>query len=227
MKLKNKRILIVSPHPDDESIGCGGLITKAKEQGNKVFVLYMCVGKCRQLVTGSTEENVRLKELEDVAKEGNFKHKMLFIGDEFMRLDSLPQKSLIDPIEDTIQDFKPDIICIPSLESYDQDHRATHCACITALRPTPKEIRHFVPTVLVYEEPYTWTIGETFKPNFYIDITGYEKNKTKLMQLYKSQSREPPFSRSEENLIAHMTVRGSEIGVKSAEAYILLRGELS
>jgi len=223
MKLENKRILIISPHPDDEVIGCGGLLEIAKQKNCEVFIFYICVGKCRQLVTGSTEEDTRLKELESVAKACNFKYKILFIGKEFVRLDTVAQKDLIDPIEDIIEEFKPDIICIPSPESYDQDHRATYTACITALRPIPRKIRHFVPTVLIYEEPYTWTIGRLLKPNFYLDMTGLEERKVALMKLYKSQDREPPFSRSGENLVHYMRIRGSEVGLKSAEAYHLLR----
>jgi LmbE family N-acetylglucosaminyl deacetylase len=225
MKLDNKNILIISPHPDDEVIGCGGLLEVAKHKNCKVFVFYMCIGKCRQLVTGSTNENTRLKELESVAKSCNFKYKVLFIGKEFMRLDTLAQKDLIDPIENIVEEFKPDIICIPSSKSYDQDHRAVYAACITALRPIPRKIRHFIPTVLVYEEPYTWTIKNTpTAPNFYLDMTGMEKKKTELLKLYKSQNRESPFSRSAENLMHYIGIRGAEVGLKSAEAYYLLRG---
>lgn len=225
MKLKDKRILIISPHPDDEIIGCGGLIEKAKQDNCKVFIFYMCVGKCRQLVTGSTDEDTRLKELEKVAKQGNFNYKIRFIGKEFVRLDTVAQKDLIDPIEDVIEEFKPDIVLIPSPESYDQDHRATYTACITALRPVPRQIRHFVPTVLVYEEPYTWTTGRVFKPNFYLDTTGVEEKKVALMRLYKSQDRKFPFSRSGENIVCHMKIRGCEVGLQSAEAYYVLRSE--
>lgn len=226
MNLENKKILIISPHPDDEVIGCGGLLEVAKQKRCPVFILYICVGKCRQLVTGKTEENQRINELDTVAKECSFKYKILFVGAEFVRLDTVAQKDLIDPIEDTIEDFKPDIVLIPSPESYDQDHRATYTACITALRPIPQNVRHFVPTVLIYEEPYTWTVGKVIKPNFYLDTTKIEEKKVSLMELYKSQNRDPPFSRSGENLVHYMRIRGSEVGLKSAEAYYLLRGLL-
>lgn len=224
MKLDNKKILIVSPHPDDEVIGCGGLLAYAKDKKCEVLVLYMCVGQSRQLITGSTNENIRLKEIENVAREGGFNYQILFIGHEFVRLDTVAQKKLIDSIEDIIEYFKPDIVCIPSPESYNQDHRATYTACITALRPIPRNIRHFVPTVLIFEEPYTWTTGGLLKPNFYLDTTNLEEKKVALMKLHLSQDRPSPFSRSAENLVHQMRIRGSEVGLKSAEAYHLLRG---
>lgn len=224
MKLKNKKILIISPHLDDGIIGCGGLLAYAGKNNCEVFHLCMTIGRSRQLVTGNTDENIQQKELDDVAKAANFKYKILFTGKGFLRLDTIAQKDLVDPIEDTIQEFKPDVVCIPPPESYNQDHRATYTACITALRPIPRKIRHFVPIVLVFEEPYTWTTGKLLKPNFYIDTTGIEEEKINLMKLFKTQDREPPYSRSRENLIHYMRIRGSEVGLQSAEAYYLLRG---
>lgn len=221
--IKNKKVLIVSPHPDDEVVGCGGLIKRIKENGGEVFVLYVSVGQCRQLVTGQTEENTRLKETEEVSRFFDFNYKFVFIGEEFMRLDSLPQKSLIDPIEDKIQEFKPDIVCIPCKDSYDQDHRAVFNACITALRPTPQGIRHFVPIVLEYEEPYSWSLGEGFKPNFFLNITNQLDSKIKGLKLHTTQYREDPFARSGENLIRLSGMRGKEVGIKYAEAYKLHR----
>jgi len=227
ISLGSKKILIISPHPDDEVIGCGGLIAEAKRQECDVFVLYICTGACRQLVTGRTDEIIRSKELEDVANFGGFEYEILFNGENFVKLDVVPQKDIVDPIEDLIEKKKPDIICIPHGSSYNQDHRAVYTACITALRPIPRNIRHFVNTVLVYEEPYVWTVGEVFRPNIYIDTSLVENDKLTLMSLHKSQDRPSPFSRSTENLLNRMRIRGSEFGVKSAESYELIRGSIS
>lgn len=39
-----RRLLVVAPHPDDESLGAGGLIAKARERGDEVFVVLFTVG---------------------------------------------------------------------------------------------------------------------------------------------------------------------------------------
>jgi LmbE family N-acetylglucosaminyl deacetylase len=225
MNLKDKKILVISPHPDDEMISTGGLIAKAINENAKVFVLYISIGKSRQLVTGKTEESTRLKETEDVSKFMGFTYKFQFIGDEFMRIDSLPQKSIIEPIEDIMQEFKPDIVVIPYQYSFDQDHRAIFTAAMTALRPIPRKVRHLVAFVLEFEEPHSWGIGPAFKPNYYV-VLNEELLKRKLdgLRFHKTQIRDEPFTRSLENLTRLAQFRGHEIGEDYAEAYRLHRG---
>lgn len=226
MNLNNKNILIISPHPDDEVIGCGGLIAKCKLTNSNLSVLYVTVGSSRQLVTGKTDFKTRNSEIKNVSKYGNFDYKILYKNKYFVELDTVPQKKLINLIEDYIEKQKPEIVFIPMGNSYNQDHRATYQASMAALRPTPVDIRHMVKNVLVYEEPYSWTLNKNFEPNIYLDTEDVEGEKIKLMKLHLTQHREFPFARSKENLIARMKIRGSECGLKSAEAYQLLRGSL-
>ena len=40
----NDKLLVIAPHADDEVLGCGGLISKIKDDGGKVFVLIFNVG---------------------------------------------------------------------------------------------------------------------------------------------------------------------------------------
>ena len=229
---QNTRLLVISPHPDDEALGCGGLIGKCKREKAKVFVLYMSVGSSRQLVTSSTNEKARLREIEAVKNFAKIKTQVAFVGDEFCRLDTLPQKDLIEKIEDAIEDFKPNIIAIPSSSSFNQDHRAVFDACITALRPVPKTVRHFVVCVLEYFEPYLWTARQPKQPNMYLNLgEQYKKGnllnfKINLYKCHKTQVRKNPFPRSPENLVHAAHLYGKEIGIDIAEAYHLIRGEL-
>lgn len=221
--LKNKKILIIAPHPDDEVICCGGLIMLAKKAKAKVFVLYGSIGSSRQLVTGKTDPKSRLNEAEEASRYGNFKYSIIFQGEEFMRLDNVPQKKLIEEIEDKIAGFKPDIVCVPFRDSFDQDHRALYSASITALRPIPKNLRHQPNIILEVEEPYSWTNRDTFKPNYYFDISEIFMEKIELLKCHKTQLRDDPFPRSPQNLERLAGVRGAEIGVQYAEGYNLLK----
>ena len=59
------RLLILSPHPDDETLGCGGLIRRIKKAGGEVYVMIFTYGDEAQY-GGFSEKNTRLTELENV-----------------------------------------------------------------------------------------------------------------------------------------------------------------
>lgn len=220
MTLKDKRILIVSPHIDDEAICSGGLIMKAKEEGATVFVIYMAIGESRQFMNGKTRAKDRVAEAQKASKYGNFEYMM--ITEQSTKLDTVPQKTLIEAIENTTRRFKPDIVVIPYRNSFNQDHRATASAAITAFRPIPKDLHHQPEMILEMEEPYTWPVPSS--PNLYVEIS--IEDKLALYNYHLTQIPEDPFPRSRENLTRLAGFRGCEIGVKYAEGYNLLKGQL-
>ena len=42
--MKNKRVLVVAAHPDDEMLGCGGTIAKLSKKKCKIFSLFFTDG---------------------------------------------------------------------------------------------------------------------------------------------------------------------------------------
>lgn len=227
MNLKDKKILIISPHLDDEAICSGGLIMLAKKQGAGIFVLYMANGKVRQFIAsdGQAPVNERAYEAHKASIMGNFKYKIAFEGDEIMKLDALPQQKLIEVIEDTTKEWQPDIVVIPNRNSFNQDHRAVGTAAMTALRPLPDTLRPQPKMILEMEEPYTWPEIK-HSPNFYFDITDVIDEKMELYSCHASQVPKDPFPRSINNLKRLAGMRGCDISVQYAEGYNLIKGQL-
>jgi len=226
------KLLVISPHPDDEALGCGGLIGKCLKEKASVCIVYVSVGDNRQLITSYTKAKLRLKEVDAVKNLTKAQIIIYYKDKEFFKLETRPQKYLIDKLEETINSFAPSIIAIPSSASYNQDHRYVFDACISALRPVPKTIRHFVPNILEYFEPYFWSARSQKQPNVYLDLTERFKNgnlldfRLALYACHKTQVRQDPFPRSPENLIHIAHTYGKEIGVDIAEAYHLIREEI-
>lgn len=230
---KKERLLVIAPHPDDEVIGCGGLIARVKEEGGKVFVLFLTVGGTKDYTKGKRRlisGNVRIKEIEKVAKFLKFDSwHLAFPGDDYhLKLDQLPQRDLIEAIENSpisLNKTRPTIIAFPTPYSYNQDHRVTAQAVFSAARPMPQEFKHLVPTVLAYEEPQDrWSQDREDSPNFFVNLgERHIKTKIKALKLYKSQFREGTHPRSPHTIETLAKLRGVQVGTQTAEAFFCYR----
>jgi LmbE family N-acetylglucosaminyl deacetylase len=228
---QSQRVLILSPHPDDEVIGCGGLISKVKDEGGQVFVQFVTLGDTRDVsVTGSSTVDQRLAEIERVA--GVLKYDdwdIAMPGSQYhLRLDAMAQVDLIGVIEAgcrlSVRAVEPTVVLLPSPLSYNQDHRAVAEATLTALRPACGE--RTAPTVVaIFEEVADqWTPRGSTPPNLFIDLDAtHLDDKITAMRCYASQVRPHPHTRSLEALRTMAVVRGAHSGVAYAEAYHCVR----
>ena len=197
--------MVISPHIDDEVLGCGGSIE------DRTFVLECGVDEFHIV-----PRQERINELEAAQK---------LLGFEYRILDNVVNHyevtNLIQGITDAINFIKPKEIYIP-YPSYNQDHQEVYRAAMIALRP--HDLNYFVPRVFVYEETQVvlWdnshNINGLFKPNYYreIDI----ERKLSAYRCLKSQVRS---FRSAEFLQEIAQLRGRQSGKKYAEAFQCLR----
>ena len=227
-----QRLLVISPHADDESFGCAGTIARIKKAGGEVFVLVMTVGDLKMyngktdLVSGST----RTKEFADVAKFLQIDDYDIFYTDAetHLRLDAIPQRDLIHIIEKestvALDKINPTMVALPAI-SYNQDHVATFKAGFTACRPHDPVVKSFPDIVLSYDnQTLFWNPGyDKFHPNFYVDISDCLNQKLKALSLHKSQLRHSPHHCSIENMEYLARTRGHEISVAAAEAFVCHR----
>lgn len=205
-----KRILILSPHRDDETLGCGGLIMKyANFNSIEIHVRYY------NTVHPLVEQRVYDDEANKVACHGNFIPSISALRG-VNKLDQIPVADFIADIEQRINMLKPSAVLLP-FPSYNQDHRHIYQAARTALRPHDKN--YFVPHVWMYEQPETvHTLNEKFVPNVFVSID--IKSKLELYSLYRSQQRE---HRSQFAIAALAVLRGSQCNQRYAEAFMSLR----
>jgi len=202
-------ILIVSPHLDDEVLGCSSFLqTDARD----ITILYCTTrhGFFRDAELVMTE-NLNLVEFLDC------KSRFLGFG-SINRLDALPITNLIDEFEKVLNEEKPDTVLLTN-PSYNQDHRAIYEAALTALRPHDQN--HFVRRVLLYEQPETFgTLRKVapFQPTYYRPLD--MEFKIKMVKFYPSQMRG---HRSLEHLTAIARLRGMQANMEYAEAFEVAR----
>ncbi len=232
MDFSRIRLLVIAPHPDDEVLGCGGLITKVNEAGGQVYVLFLTVGDTMDFSQkGSSSARERIKEIKMVAKYLQFRdYELAFVGNgHHLKLDVLGQKELMELIERkskvAIETVKPTLVAFPSVDSYNQDHRMAAWATQAALRPAELTTKHLVRYVMAYEVPADyWRMHNCQEPNFFVPLAGRQlKTKLAAMDLYQSQVRPKPNPRAGSVVRALAQLRGSQCGAGYAEGFVCYR----
>ena len=209
------KILIVSPHPDDEVLGCGGIMSKYAKDVHVHYVTFH-----HPLVDYNVyrAENAKLM-FHLLLKGGSSCYSPENILRMTNQLHTLPITTLVTQFEELIQKVRPTtvLVCYPS---YNQDHRTVFEALLTATRPHD---RNWMPkNILVYEQPetlHTNRIGtDQFRPQVFVPIDVEEK--IKLYEFYQSQIRG---HRGTDTIRALACLRGSFISKPFAEAFEVMR----
>ena len=126
------RVLVFSPHVDDETIGLGATLIKCKALGAQMSLVYMTDGG------GSTSNLSREELIEERKKEGSIVKEsygfqnIYFLDEPDGRLDS-SDDGLIDRIVYILNNEKPSVIFTPFLIDGHTDHVETTKSVIRAL----------------------------------------------------------------------------------------------
>lgn len=216
-------VLVVAPHPDDETLGCGGTVLKHAARGDAVHWLIVTAMSASTGFSAPAMDR-RQEEIRLVSERYGF-HGVHSLGLDAARLDTLPMSVLVDRIGDVFRSVEPETVYLP----YRQDVHTDHAAVFDAAVACTKWFRHpSVVRVLVYE-----TLSETdfsltpgisgFSPNAFVDVTDHLEEKVSIMKLYESETAIHPFPRSETAIRSLAQVRGAAAGYEAAEAFMLLK----
>lgn len=217
------KVLVVSAHPDDETLGCGGYLLKSKQQGDALgWLIATNITKDPSYKINKIKS--RQKEIEKVAKKFGF-NETFKLDFATARLDTLAISELIQPISKVFNSFRPETILLPHHSDAHSDHRVL----FEAVMACTKSFRYaFIKKVMTYEciseTEFAVALSERcFNPNYFVDITKYLKRKQSIMKIYASELGQHPFPRSLRNIEALATFRGAMAGVEYAEAFQLLK----
>jgi len=215
------RILVLSAHPDDEVLGCGGSIARWSEEGHNVYVHVISEGTTAQY------DESEIKTKRDASERVK---KILGIKEIFhdnlpdAKLDTIPILDIVKLLENSVSRIEPEVLLTQHFGDISQDHRAVFKAASIVSRPTQhNSIKRF----LSYEVPSGTEWGafsypeRSFKPNYIIDITGHLKKKLAAMKEYEIELREPPHPRSIKGIENLAAFRGQSSGFTYGEAFMI------
>ncbi|HZX48060.1 MAG TPA: PIG-L deacetylase family protein [Nitrospirota bacterium] len=173
--LNEKKILILSPHPDDDIIGCGGTLQKYRQKGAEITCLYMTDG--RKGNPAYNEDGLAIKRKEEARRAAEVIgiNRLIFLDN---RDGELTASSLnITELIRILHEIKPDAVFLPFLLDTHRDHMATNRIFLGAIKS--------MPPFMCYAFGI-WTPLPAF--NLSVDITPYVDIKRKAMEEHRSQT---------------------------------------
>ena len=220
----SKSVLVIAPHPDDESLGCGGTLLRHQCDGDEIHWLII-TGMSSSQGFSSEKISVRQAEISEVGRLYGFTS-TTELGFTPAQLDILPMGEIISSLSKVVNEIRPDTV----YTAYRNDAHTDHQVVFDAVMAATKSFRYpFVREVLAYE-----TISETdfgykpedggFKPNIFVDIATHLPKKLEILDVFESEMGDFPFPRSREAVTALAKVRGVQCGALAAEAFMLIKG---
>ena len=216
-----ERILILAAHPDDETLGCGATIKRlSKNPHTYIKLITFTDGESSR---DNNNDFNRNSKLNNVCKElGIDEHMSGNFPDN--KMDAVPLLELSKFIENNVN-FTPNIIFTHYRNCNNIDHQLVYKATIVAFRPCRhqpgefiKMLSYFVPSSTDYN-PFN-----DFRGNVYYDIENTIQTKLEcLKNNYHDEMRTYPHTRSYENIENLAKVWGSEVGLKYADKFELVR----
>ena len=226
------RLLVVAPHSDDQTLGCGGLINKVYKYGGEVNIVLIATflqcgfGKWKQESEKYDQyclkqRRIQFKQGMKVLTEGNYK---LFEYDQVCRtlqdrayialFDKHPSNYYVSFIQKIVKERNINLLAIPT-KSYFKDHNVINEACQAVCRP------HFYQGNVI-----EYSVGNQiqFIPNFFVKLSEQIVNK-KIQAFSKHVSQVSPMNHtlSLQNVKDRLKCYGRFIYSDYAEPYKIVR----
>jgi LmbE family N-acetylglucosaminyl deacetylase len=229
--LKNKRIMVVVAHPDDELLGVGATLNLLVKKYDS-FIKVVILGE--GITSRSENRDIEKWKNELEIHRSNIKNAQKIIGYQELeiydfpdnRFDSVAILDIIKVVENEKNKFQPDFIFTHHGGDLNIDHQRTFESVMTACRPMSQEK---VNTIITFETPSgtEWSASSDpkyFNPNFFVSI-GIENLQSKIaaMECYEFEKRSYPHPRSPKALEVLAKRWGIATGVLFAEAFCIIR----
>ena len=220
------RALIVAAHPDDDILGCGGILSKFK---NKVQfkVLFICEGSSCRFVNpecSQAKESIQLRNsYARSALSSLGVNNVEFQNFPCGRLDQVPLLDINKVIERSIRSFSPDVVFTHSPNDSNQDHVKVYHSSVIATRP---QVTSGVRSLLSYEvlTSSEWSFLTTFKPNYFVQLNKANVlDKWHALSHYLTEVGDYPYPRSKQGIITQSSYRGMQSGFLYSEAFQIIR----
>lgn len=214
--------MALAAHPDDIEFMMAGTLLRLKDAGMIIHMWNLADGCCGSTtLDGDTTARIRWEEAVNSAKiAGATMHPPVT-----QDLAIIYDLTLLQQIAAVIRQVQPDILLIPSLQDYMEDHSTTARLAVTAA--FARGMRNFItnPAInpwdgdcAVYHAlPYGLHDGlrKRIWPELYLDVTPVHTCKTAMLEQHKSQKDWLDVSQGMGSYVTQMHDMDREVGMMS------------
>lgn len=213
------RVLVVAPHPDDETFGLGGTLRLHVEQGDPVTVVFLTDGGFGDPdghYAGRDYVALRREEARAAAAVLGL-HEALFYGypDRYPTITDAALEALAARLLGDVHRRRPDVLYFPWPGECHPDHRA---AAVAVLKMLPR----LAPSV----RAVGYEVWSAMVPDWIVDVTPAVGAKLRAARCYESQLRYTPYLAVTEGLMTYRSLhfhRGPEEAPRYGEAFLEVR----
>lgn len=200
MNLANlKKVLVISPHPDDSEYSCYGII---KKMSCETHVLVCSKG-------GKGDQTNSRGRVQETLNFWNDFKKTSVVQEDLLRLE---YHEVVKFLDSYIQKNSFDAIFVPPEKDTNQEHRFISKACKSSLRNKS--------TILFeYQTPST---THNWSPNFWVDISGILEEKKSMISLSFESQKHKPYFESDYLDLFHQDWQAFKRGIKYCEKFKLV-----
>ena len=221
-------ILVVAAHPDDELLGCGATIRRLTDEGHDVYSVILCANADARF--NRPELDTLRQTAEAASRAIGIKES---VGHDFknIQFNVYPHLDMVRKVEEAILRFRPRWVFTHHAGDLNIDHRVCHDVTMAAVM-LPQRMSADVPATMI-ERVYVFEILSStdwapstfpqFHPNSFFDVSATLEKKIAALENFEGALKPAPHSRSAANLRNLARLRGNQIGIEAAEAFMLVR----
>jgi LmbE family N-acetylglucosaminyl deacetylase len=221
-------VLCVVAHPDDEFLGCGATLRRLCDEGHTIYTCVLC-GPAEARF--GCPDQARLQVVAAEAGEIIGIHESVRHTFKNIQFNVVPHLDMVHAIEEAIVRFRPDWIFTHHGSDLNIDHRICHETTMAAMMLPqrlssdlpPAQIKRVYLFEILSSTDWAPPCGPAFQPNSFFNVRETFATKIAALDAFDGALKPFPHSRSRENLRHLAYLRGAQVGVEMAEAFVLVR----
>lgn len=218
------KLVVISPHADDEILGVGGTLLKARAMGLSIGWI-LCSTKTVDFGYSARDCAERNQSIDSIRK-------FLSIGDEdFISFDKRPAcldqvsaDEFVKFLSKSIQELGASDLYIPFASDVHSDHRLVNQWAISAAKVfRASQLKKIFQYEVISETDFNYSDKRAFRPNHFENIANFIDQKIEIFEsVYSSEVLPPPNPRNGALIRSLANLRGSQSGFLYAEAFELI-----